>query len=74
MRHLHSVRGALCLHYQSFKPNFSFDLQTLNPERVDLLERLMPNEEEEHAFDSFKASGRSKEELTEDDQFMIAVS
>jgi len=53
---------------------FSLDLKTLFLERVEILLRVVPNEQEVKAFKEYERDRKPLSLLSEEDRFMISVS
>jgi hypothetical protein len=53
---------------------FSLDLKTLFVERVEILMRVVPNEQEVKAFKEYERDRKPTSLLSEEDRFMISVS
>merc|ERR1719245_2771253 len=48
----------------------SLDIETVNEEAIELLQRMVPNEEEIKAYRNFDAARKEVNELTEEDKVM----
>ena len=53
---------------------YSYDLGALSLEYVEMLPRFIPNEMELKAFKNYERSGKSFEELADEDKFMWLVN
>lgn len=54
--------------------NFSLDLNSLPIEQVDILQHFIPTEPELKAFNSYIDGGKDIRALSEEDQFLYALS
>jgi len=54
--------------------HYSLDLKTLSLERVEILMRVIPNDQEVKAFKEYEKEKKPITALSEEDRFMITVS
>lgn len=52
----------------------SLNLQTLSLDRVEILQRVIPNEQEVKAFKEYQREQKPIELLSDEDKFMMSVS
>ena len=52
----------------------AFDLKTLPTERVEILQRILPNDKEVKAFKDYEAQRKPVDVLADEDKFLYSVS